>query len=51
MSFRRSVAVRKECVMSPWLFNVCMDGVIREHNRTQRSQADKKWERYQDVSM
>ena len=27
-----NVGLRKRCVMSPWLFNVHMDGVIREVN-------------------
>ena len=26
------VRLRQGCVMSPWLFNVCMDGVVREVN-------------------
>ncbi len=29
-SFRVGVRVRQGCVMSPWLFNVFMDGCIRE---------------------
>ncbi len=29
-SFRVGVGVRQGCVMSPWLFNVFMDGCIRE---------------------
>ncbi len=24
------MGLRQECVMSPWLFNIYMDGVIRE---------------------
>ena len=30
--FPVNVALRKGCVMSPWLFNVYMDGVVREVN-------------------
>ena len=26
------VGLRRDCVMSPWLFNVYMDGVVREAN-------------------
>ncbi len=29
-SFRVEVGVRQGCVMSPWLFNIYMDGCIRE---------------------
>ncbi len=29
-SFNIEVGVRQECVMSPWLFNIYMDGCIRE---------------------
>ena len=27
-----NVGLRQGCVMSPWLFNVYMDGVVREAN-------------------
>ncbi len=27
-----NVGLRQGCVMSPWLFNVYMDGVVREVN-------------------
>ena len=27
-----NVGLRQGCVMSPWLFTVCMDGVVREVN-------------------
>ena len=30
--FPVNVELRRGCVMSPWLFNVCMDGVVREVN-------------------
>ncbi len=30
MSFSVEVGVRQGCMMSPWLFNVYMDGCIRE---------------------
>ncbi len=30
MSFSVEVGVREGCVMSPWLFNIYMDGCIRE---------------------
>ncbi len=30
MSFNVEVGVRQGCVMSPWLFNIYMDGYIRE---------------------
>ncbi len=29
-SFSVEVGVRQECEMSPWLFNIYMDGCIRE---------------------
>ena len=29
---RANVGLRQGCVMSPWLFNVYMDGVVREVN-------------------
>ena len=29
-SFEVSVGLRQGCAMSPWLFNVYMDGVVRE---------------------
>ncbi len=29
-SFAVEVGVRQGCVMSPWLFNIYMDGVMRE---------------------
>ncbi len=29
-SFAVEVGVRQWCVMSPWLFNICMDGCMRE---------------------
>ncbi|MEL7302040.1 MAG: reverse transcriptase domain-containing protein, partial [Pseudomonadota bacterium] len=29
-SFEVNVGLRQGCVMSPWLFNVYMDGVVRE---------------------
>ena len=28
--FRRDSGVRQGCIMSPWLFNVYMDGVMKE---------------------
>ena len=28
--FRIDSGVRQECIMSPWLFNVYMDGVMKE---------------------
>ena len=31
-SFQVRVGLRQGCVMSPWLFNVFMDGVVREVN-------------------
>ena len=31
-SFPVNVGLRQGCVMSPWLFNVYMDGVVREVN-------------------
>ena len=30
--FQVNVGLRQGCVMSPWLFNVYMDGVVREEN-------------------
>ena len=30
--FPVNIGLRKGCVMSPWLFNVYMDGVVREVN-------------------
>ena len=30
--FLVNVGLRQDCVMSPWLFNVYMDGVVREVN-------------------
>ncbi len=30
MSFNVEVGVRQGCIMSPWLFNIYMDGRIRE---------------------
>ncbi len=30
--FEVNVGLRQGCVMSPWLFNVYMDGVVREVN-------------------
>ena len=30
--FPVNVGLRQDCVMSPWLFNVYMDGVVREVN-------------------
>ena len=30
--FPVNVGLRQSCVMSPWLFNVYMDGVVREVN-------------------
>ena len=30
--FPVNVGLRQGCVMSPWLFNVCMDDVVREVN-------------------
>ena len=30
--FQVNVGLRQGCVMSPWLFNVYMDGVVREVN-------------------
>ena len=30
--FLVNVRLRQGCVVSPWLFNVCMDGVVREVN-------------------
>ena len=30
--FPVNVGLRQGCVMSPWLFNVYMDGVVREVN-------------------
>ena len=30
--FQLNVGLRQGCVMSPWLFNVYMDGVVREVN-------------------
>ncbi len=30
MSFAVEVGVRQGCVMSPWFFNICMDGCMRE---------------------
>ena len=32
--FPVNVGLRQGCVMSPWLFNVYMDGVVREINIT-----------------
>ncbi len=29
-SFNVEVGVRQGCVMSPWLFNIYMDGIVRE---------------------
>ncbi len=30
--FEVNVGLRQGCVMSPWLFNMYMDGVVREVN-------------------
>ncbi len=30
MSFAVEVGVRQGCVMSPWMFNIFMDGCMRE---------------------
>ena len=30
--FQVNIGLRQGCVMSPWLFNVYMDGVVREVN-------------------
>ena len=30
--FSVNVGLRQGCVMSPWLFNIYMDGVVREVN-------------------
>ena len=30
--FDVNVGLRQDCVMSPWLFNMYMDGVVREVN-------------------
>ena len=30
--FPVNVGLRQGCVMSPWLFNVCMDSVVLEVN-------------------
>ena len=30
--FLVNIGLRQSCVMSPWLFNVYMDGVVREVN-------------------
>ena len=30
--FPVNVGLRQGCVMSPWLFNVCMDGLVRDMN-------------------
>ena len=32
VQFLVNVGLRQGCVMSPWLFNVYMDGVVREVN-------------------
>ena len=42
-----NVGLRQGCVMSPWLFNVYMDGVVREVNvreRVRQSMRKKKVE-------
>ncbi len=35
-SFEIKVGLRQGCVMSPWLFNIYMDGVIRERKEKAR---------------
>ncbi len=35
--FEIKVGLRQGCVMSPWVFNIYMDGVMREMKRLERS--------------
>ena len=42
--FLVNVGLRQGCVMSLWLFNVYMDGVVREVNVRERAgAAERKW--------
>ena len=45
--FSVNVGLRQGCVMSPWLFNVCMDGVVRIVFSTW----GRKWQLIEDLKM
>ncbi len=46
--FEVNVGLQQGCVMSPWLFNVYMDGVVREVNA--RVQVKVKFGAYADAA-
>ena len=41
--FPVNIGLRQGCVMSPWLFNVYMDGVVREVNVRVLGAAECEW--------